>query len=369
MKTILVIEDDQSVRNNLEIILDSNGFCVCSAKDGLEGFRMLSEITPDLIISDIMMPGIDGLELLGKIRNGRLHSSVPFIILTAKSTYEELREGMAMGADDYLFKPFTIKDLLESVNTVLEKNEKHEGRLKELRDNIALTVPHEFRTPLTAILGYSEILKEDIARTIEDTEIKEIVNNLSDSVKRFNRLVQKFTNYTNVVLMMDDESTLKGVRERRVSSAKLTLHTSALKIAEHYKRLSDLDIRVQDAELSIDETYLSFMVEELVNNAMRYSRCGQRVSLRGNCSKGRYEIKVRDEGIGMSPEQIREIAAFRQFSRDALMGKSGNGIGLVTVKKIAEHTGLEFNIRSEVEQFTEVTITVPCMNVQKELES
>lgn len=358
MKTILIAEDDETVRNNLEIILSSNNFQVYTASDGIECLKAASEIAPDLIISDIMMPGINGTELLEKLRNDSLYSSIPFIFLTAKSSYDELREGMALGADDYLFKPFTVKDLLESVNKVLEKHEKCTTRMKVLRDNIALTVPHEFRTPLLAILGYSQLLKEEITGSSYSDEIKQMINSLSDSAIRFNSLVQKFTNYTNVVLHLNDEESLNKIRNRSVIASRLFIQEGVLKVAKKYRRVKDLELSLEDSLIRYDETYLSFIVEELVDNAIRYSERGSSIRITGSSFDDRYVLTIRDEGIGMTADQIAAIDAFNQFSRDAMTGKSGNGIGLITVKKIAEKTGLDFSIESVPGKFTQVKISL-----------
>ncbi|MGE5679735.1 MAG: response regulator transcription factor, partial [Bacillota bacterium] len=105
-RKIVVIEDDISLRDNIEQLLEEFGYRVLSAEDGKKGIKIIKEILPDLIISDIMMPGIDGYEVLRQLGSDPKTLTIPFIFLTARAEMKDLREGMLLGADDYLIKPF-----------------------------------------------------------------------------------------------------------------------------------------------------------------------------------------------------------------------------------------------------------------------
>ncbi len=118
---ILIIEDDAEIRNNIEEILKENGYCVESAADGDEGIARAKSYLPDLIICDIMMPGKDGYEVLEKMQLEKETRSTPFIFLTAKTERENIRRGMQLGADDYLFKPFKIDEVLTAVDSRLKR--------------------------------------------------------------------------------------------------------------------------------------------------------------------------------------------------------------------------------------------------------
>lgn len=124
MKKVLVIEDDSYVRFGIKELLSGEGFKVYTAEDGREGAGMAGEILPDIIICDIMMPGLDGYKVLESLREDDLTSSIPFIFLTAKAEMRDLRKGMELGADDYIIKPFESDTLLSAVNTRLQKKER-----------------------------------------------------------------------------------------------------------------------------------------------------------------------------------------------------------------------------------------------------
>ncbi len=119
--TILVIEDDQNVRLPLVDVLEANGYSVLSATNGREGIKIARDEEPDLVISDIMMPEVDGYGVFDALQDDPHTAVIPFIFLTAKTGAADVREGLGLGADDYLTKPFEVKDLLETIRTRMEK--------------------------------------------------------------------------------------------------------------------------------------------------------------------------------------------------------------------------------------------------------
>ncbi|MES2508303.1 MAG: protein kinase [Pseudomonadota bacterium] len=121
MTTILIVEDDDAIRNNIVRLLKLEGFDTISAPDGAVGLERALGIRPDLIISDVSMPGMNGFELLAAIRGDKTMATLPFILLTALDDRDSMRKGMTGGADDYLSKPFTRNELLDAVNAQLKK--------------------------------------------------------------------------------------------------------------------------------------------------------------------------------------------------------------------------------------------------------
>ncbi len=124
MTRILVIEDDEQVRLPLVDLLEINGFEVESAENGVAGIRLARANPPDLIISDIMMPEVDGYSVLEALQAGPETSVVPFLFLSAKTNATDIREGLGLGADDYLVKPYQANELLAAIRTRLEKHQR-----------------------------------------------------------------------------------------------------------------------------------------------------------------------------------------------------------------------------------------------------
>ena len=149
MKKILVIEDIESVRETITNILELEGFAVKNARDGIIGLELIKEFFPDLIICDIMMPGINGYDVLSKLKENNITASIPFIITTIKSDRDTIRQGMSRGADDYITKPFSSNELIDAVYSQLKKqerlnkiyNSKFENITKERLENLLSTGP------------------------------------------------------------------------------------------------------------------------------------------------------------------------------------------------------------------------------------
>ncbi len=122
MKKILIIEDQPEMRENLAIILEMEGYQVLTADNGVEGLELARKKLPDLVVCDVMMPGIDGHAVLASLRAASATSTLPFIFLTARGDRADKREGMNLGADDYLTKPVARDELLAAVTARLSRH-------------------------------------------------------------------------------------------------------------------------------------------------------------------------------------------------------------------------------------------------------
>ncbi|MEW6652563.1 MAG: response regulator [Bacteroidota bacterium] len=120
---ILVIEDDYDVRTNIVTLLEEEGYQVYGSRNGAEGIRDAKENTPDIIVCDILMNGLDGYGVLKELSKSKKTKSIPFIYLTAKVERDDIRKGMELGADDYLFKPFKAEELINSIHARLTKRD------------------------------------------------------------------------------------------------------------------------------------------------------------------------------------------------------------------------------------------------------
>ncbi len=149
MKIILVIEDDRTIRENLLLTLKCQGFYVLGAEDGKEGLRKARSIYPDLILSNVGLPYLDGYELLQTIRQDPQLAATPFIFLTSKSSYSEIRQGMNLGADDYLTKPYNFKELGNAIEACFQKQA---NRNRQYRDQVK-----QYRVALEKIANWDSL--------------------------------------------------------------------------------------------------------------------------------------------------------------------------------------------------------------------
>jgi DNA-binding NarL/FixJ family response regulator len=130
MTKVLIIEDEPQMRRNMLTVLKHEGFEGIGAKDGAEGVVLARRELPDLILCDVMMPGLDGYGVLTALRKERATETIPFIFLTAKGERDDVRTGMNTGADDYLTKPVTVEDLKGAIQARLARRDQHQRDLR-----------------------------------------------------------------------------------------------------------------------------------------------------------------------------------------------------------------------------------------------
>jgi K+-sensing histidine kinase KdpD len=366
-KKILVIEDDASLREfMIKYFLEKQGYNVVTAENGLVGVEKARHEMPDLIISDIMMPQMNGYEVLRELQRDTRTAEIPFIFLTAMSNRSDIRDGMNLGADDFLIKPFMSHELLAAINKRFEKKKTVEARanqrLDKFRRDMARVLPHEFRTPLSTILGVSNILMDE-CDMMEKDELKEMISFVNVSAKRLNRLIE------NYLLLVS----LDHVDEEEVSNASTPisarlLHESIIQWMPKYERAVDLVF--DDAEnvqesmlLRISESFFSKIVEEVVDNACKFSPPGTPIRVTSYVDEYYYTFTLSNAGEGLTPEQIAEIGEFVQFERE-LREQQGVGLGLSLTKRIAEmHNGRLF-IQSIPNEVTTIFVTLPILQIE-----
>ena len=187
MNNILIVEDDKDIRNGIKTLLQSKNYTIIEAENGKIALEKIYKNFPDLIISDIMMPELSGIEFYKKFKNHPDSYIVPFIFLSAKTGHEDIREGMNLGADDYITKPFTAKELFDAVENKLAKRKLLIDNLYEI---IARKIPHELRTPLVGSLGFTEIIMEKLPDLSQD-ELMEYLTNVQNSNYRLHKVINR----------------------------------------------------------------------------------------------------------------------------------------------------------------------------------
>ncbi len=366
MKKILVVEDAQSLRKDILEMLGFEGFEAIGAENGLVGVQRAREFLPDLIICDIMMPEMDGYGVLEELRKDTTTATIPFIFLTARTDRMDMRQGMELGADDFLTKPFHAVELLATVRTRLRKrdvlNQIAERKLEDLRENIMMALPHELRTPLNVILGFSDLLMTD-SEMMDGEHIAEMSRHINLSALRLYRLIENFLIYTHTEMITTDQRQLEVIHNNVVVYPRSTIEHSATQKAQQSDRAADLHIEAQDVEaIGIGEDYLRKIIEELVDNAIKFSRAGTPISVSGRANGNFYWLSISNEGRGMTPEQIALVGAYMQFER-RIHEQQGAGLGLVICKRLAELHGGELSIESTPGELTSIHVKIPLRHV------
>ncbi|GAB4185082.1 MAG: hypothetical protein Fur006_23130 [Coleofasciculaceae cyanobacterium] len=362
MTKILVIEDEDNIRDILIEMLEAEDFEVIEAADGQRGLKLAQETLPDLIVCDVMMPALDGYEVLNQLRQSSVTETIPFIFLTAKTAEADRRQGMALGADDYLAKPFTRGELLTAIAARLKKqlsfNRQSQQKLNELRSNILHALPHELHTPLNGILGLSKILIDTYDLT-EREEALEMLEEIYLSGERLYRLTQNFLLYAELELIATDPERVEAMRRNESKTATQRLITDiALQKVQKAKREADLHLDCQEVIVPIPEMKLKKILEELIDNAFKFSSAQTPVHVISNLQDNTWVVSIGDRGRGMTADQIANLGAYLQFERK-LYEQQGSGLGLVIAKRLVELYRGRLTINSILNKQTIVNIALP----------
>lgn len=342
-KTILVIEDSEDLRKDVLEMLRLEGYTMSGAENGKVGVQVARKLMPDLIICDIMMPELDGYGVLETLRKDAGTSAIPFIFLTAKTEHLDQRQGMVLGADDFLTKPFLADELLESISAQLKKREDQllqvQKRINDLTTSIALALPHEFRTPLNTVIGFSEMLQTE-AHNLKPDQVSAWAGHIHSAGFRLYRVVENYLLFVRLQILI--ENGIRATADDVTNDLHTTIQSLALAEAQRVQREDDLTVDVEDAPaLWIKDEYAPKIVEELIDNAFKFSVRGQAITVKGKKEDDAYVLTVEDSGRGMSSEQMRKINAFMQFERD-YHEQQGLGLGLALVKQLSEIYDVKF---------------------------
>lgn len=362
MSKVLVIEDDINVRENILELLDNEGFSLIEAENGEIGVELAQAQIPDLILCDVMMPELDGYGVLKALRQNPTTVMIPLIFLTAKSDKTDFRQGMEMGADDYIIKPFTRAELLAAIACRLAKqttiHQATQKKLDDLRNSIALSLPHEMRTPLNGILGFSQILMEE-SEYLDSNSIREMAESIYYSGERLFRLIQNFLMYAELEIIATNPQQLKVLQSKTTKFPTLELIDIITRKATKLGRKADLQISFYPCYVKISADRIAKIVEELIDNALKFSAPGTLIEIKSKVINNVLVLSFTDQGRGMTPAQIAELGAYRQFERK-LYEQQGSGLGLTIVKRLVELHGGKLKIESQLQQKTLVQVKLPC---------
>ena len=367
MVKILLIEDENDLREIISEMLEAENYEIMEAVNGKEGLELAWANLPDLIICDVMMPEMDGYQVLNQLRQRQETETTPFIFITAKASRSDQRQGMDLGADDYLTKPFTRKELLKAVSTRLDKKktvEKHSQKnLEELRTNLTRSLPHELRTPLNGIISSADLIKEYV-ETMEAAEIKEIAEMIKISGRRLYNLIQKFLLYSKLELVATMPEKLEGFLAGITESTEMIITHVTQKKSIEYRRESDVKLQLIDSQLPIAENWFIIIVDELVDNAFKYSEKGSLLIVSSIIKENQWLLSITDHGRGMTTEEINSIGAYMQFGRQ-MYEQQGAGLGLSICKRLVELYDGNLTINSVPAKKTTVCLTFILLGTSK----
>jgi two-component system sensor histidine kinase/response regulator len=358
---ILVVDDTEANRLLLREILELEGHRVTSAVDGPGALRSAVEATPDLVLLDVSMPGMDGLEVCRRLRADPATAALPIILVTALAERSHRLEGMAAGANDYLTKPIDRPDLLLRVRNALRLHELHRElaeqyrRLRELevlRDNLVHMLVHDLRSPLTGITAYLQLSRERIAE-LGDRQLGEDFDELTSSVSALTEMV------SDVLDVSRFEADALPVNATPVDLR--TLVGEAVASLGPARRAA---VAIRPAEAPVpavaDPALLRRVIANLVGNGVKFSPRDGQVRVEVELGSSGPEIRVIDQGRGIAPEFHALI--FEKFGMANGNGSSqfrSSGLGLTFCKLAVEAHRGRIEVESEVGQGCTFRVVLP----------
>ena len=386
-KLVVVVEDNQDVREYVSSIL-SDYLVVHTAEDGVEGLEKIKQLKPDLVISDVMMPRMDGNELCSRIKEDPDLNHIPVILMTARATHELRITALEMGADDYIAKPFNARELLvrarnliimrmqekelkilntnleqqvaEQLDQMMSERLKYEAELvaakekaeasSHLKSIILTNFNHEFRTPISGILGGVELLDIEV-----DESAREFVDLIKQSTHRLQETLDALTELTSLDSQHDalkrDPVNLNQVVRNQIKQHRPAASQKGLQLIAHLGN--------EEVHILTDGFALQRILHHIVDNAIKFTQEGL-VWMELKTENEQALLSINDTGIGMSEDFIPKVFdAFVQESAGLSRSYEGMGIGMTIVKRLTELIGGTISASSIRNEGTSITLSFP----------
>jgi two-component system sensor histidine kinase/response regulator len=366
--TILLVDDNTANLDVLLKALKNDNYRLLAAKSGEEAIKRAELVLPDLILLDVMMPGIDGFETCRILKEKEKVRDIPVIFMTALTETENKVKGFELGAVDYVTKPIQYEEVLLRVQNHLliqdlkkslqEKNRELEERnnmldlaltkereLNKLKSRFVYMASHELRNPLSVIITISRLLGMDIA-----PEGKEGMEKIIKSVNYITQLLDD--------ILLD---TMAQEEDLKFNPQPMDIESFCREITGNYSLVNpeyNIVFETENIEkpLNADEKLLSHILSNIISNSIKYSPQNSEILFRVKMKDNRLSFLIKDNGIGISPEDQETL--FQEFKRGTNVGKiKGSGLGLSIVKRCVElHQG-EIKIESKPGQGTAISVS------------
>jgi len=355
---ILLIDDEPHLLLALSAYLRRAGYQVVSVPGGKEALVAMRDWLPDLIICDIMMPGMDGLDVRRELEKDDRYRDIPFIFLTAKGQLDDRLEGLHSGADDYIVKPFEPSELEARIEALLRRVTRDqalaEREIESLKNNILANITHELRTPMSIVRSTLELVLEGAFGSNAEQE-REFLSRALQSTH-------------DLQFLIDDLLLITALE-----SGELQLLLAPFSVDGFLRHIGDKTWRVEpagllqiqrsdisDLTICADRRYLEIVLGHLVDNAFKFSPEGSPVEIRARVQGDGLAILVTDRGPGIAAEHLPHIFdRFYQIDMSSTRSYDGLGCGLYLAQSLARaHNGC-IKVESELGKGSCFTIWLP----------
>lgn len=362
--SVLVVDDNPKNLQLMSAMLKQQGYKLYITNSGENALAFLENTLPDLILLDVMMPGLSGFEVCRMIKRQDRYQDIPVIFLTAKTEVEDIVEGFESGAVDYIAKPFHPQEVFARVSnhlqlkrtreTLAEQNKKL-ALLNQEKDKFFSIIAHDLRGPVTGLAGITELLYKETG-SCHDENIKELVELLHTTSVQVVDLLFNLLEWAriqmNAISFEPDNLLLKPVVDKAVRTFRNAIQDKNLTVSV------DLD---ESVLAYADVNQLGTILRNLISNAIKFTPTGGSVTLTAT-STDQHQIRlaVADSGIGMGPELLEKLFRLDQkVSRPGTEGETSNGIGLLLCQDLVKRQGGQLSVESAEGSGTTFSFTLP----------
>lgn len=361
MKKILLIDDEIGFRETMGTLLRHHGYEVLDAPDGLAGVKLARTDKPDLVISDIVMEPVDGFMTLSILRQQPDTSRIPFVLVTGNGEPTGVRKGMVLGADDYLNKPFTADELLQTVGDLISRRnaslEEAATQVNQLRSLLSAPLDGQMGDTVSSISGGAAQLSASRAAGADD-ELKELGSRMFGAALRLRREIQRSLILSQIEVVAGNPDAVEVLRQSENCSLSDTVETELARMAERHGRPSDLRVELREARAQIGSFPLSKVLEELFANAFQYSPANTPVCVVSSVSEHDVLLSIENRITRREPRGLVDSAETVFVEREP-KADIEHGIGLRFARRLVEIHGGKLNVIQRSNHRVSVHLNLP----------
>lgn len=355
---IMIVDDDPIVVKTLERLLFKQNYLFFSVQSGEEALKEILEIEPDMVLLDVLMQGISGLDVCTRFKQMGITEKIPVMFLTANNQTKEIIKGFQCGAVDYIIKPFNTEELLARVQTHLELKTARENlkQMNLIKTRFYSIITHDIKDALTGVKGVAEFIDQELTQgKINTDEIKKLSNLLlSDSSNLFH-FVESLIKWDEI------EKDTKPVIAEQIDVCEII----NLVIEKNTKQTAEKELKIKtnlenNLTIKSDAEYVKTIISEVLQNAIKYSNPGGEIQIVAKKSNNELSLEVADQGVGIDKEVLANIFRLDTPHPKTIgtFNEKGTGLGLIICLAMANKLKGDISIDSSRHRGAKVMITL-----------
>ena len=360
---VLIVDDVPKNIQYLGTLLREQGYGIAFARNGEEALERMRALDLSLVLLDVMMPGMDGFEVIDIVKKEPALASIPVIFLTAKTASEDIVNGFNAGAVDYITKPFNPAELLSRVKTHVElkrsrdtvmRQKEEVEQLNAMKDKFFSIIAHDLKNPFNSLLGLTDLLIKNY-ESMDDARKRDFIKDIHDSSNRVYRLLENLLEWSRI-----QTGRMPWNPRPLVIGDLISVVMSLFRQSANEKRIK-LEVE-GDQELKIfaDKNMMETILRNLVSNAIKFTGEGGSVAVALSSKSDMTVVSVRDTGLGMTENEISLL--FRIDVHHTTPGtgnEKGTGLGLVLCEDLAKRNNGTITVESEKGRGSIFTVEIP----------